>query len=146
MLKIDKGAPDEVYIILKWHLEIRIHELIDYLTSLQGSIELKLVSASVNDILEFNTSHEIKMEHINSMNESRKTQPILIACIQNECWVIDGNHRLNKREQDGDIECDVILIPNEVLYKYSQPLIQGKSDRRKRKQMEDIKEVLEIST
>ncbi|MEJ6120409.1 hypothetical protein MT390_00715 [Vibrio sp. 2-Bac 85] len=144
MFEIEKGATDEVYFILKWNLEIRIHELLEDLASLQGKIRIKPASVSMIDVLEFKTSHEIEMDHISSMSESRKAQPILLACIQNELWVIDGNHRLKKKEQDGDIECDVVFIPNEVLCKYSQPLNKGKSNRRKRKQMEDIKEVLEI--
>ncbi|MUK70257.1 hypothetical protein [Aliivibrio fischeri] len=146
MLEIEKGAPDEVFLILKWNMEIRIHELIDDLALLQGNHGLKSASFNVTDILGFNTSHEIEIEHISAMSESRKDQPILIACIQNECWVIDGNHRLKRKDKDGYTECNAIFIPNEMLYKYCQPLIPKKSVRGKIKQMKEVKDLLGICT
>lgn len=142
---IEKGAPNEVFTILKWHLEIRIHDLIDYIASLSICDAFESTTANVTEIHEFNTSHEIKSEVVNKMEESRKVQPLLVVCIQNEFWVIDGNHRLQKKTQDGDTECEFILVPNELLYRFCQPFMKGSSNRRGKKQMENIGAILGLS-
>ena len=99
---------------------------------------------NVSEILMFNSSHEIKSEVVNRMDESRKFQPLLLACIQREFWVIDGNHRLEKNVQDGNSECDVILIPNKLLLKFCQPFMKRSTSRGLQKQMKDIKDILGI--
>jgi hypothetical protein len=48
---ITKGAPNEVFTILKWHLEIRIYELIDYLASDPTNSALKSNKATHFNLL-----------------------------------------------------------------------------------------------
>lgn len=141
---ISKGAPDEKYTVLKWHLVIRIHELIDFLASDSNKIHFKSYILPLSEVLNFNTSHEIDSEVIRSMKGFRKVQPILVAIIQNEFWVIDGNHRLRKKILDGDTDCEVVIVPNELLYGYCQPFMEGGSRRRVKRLLEDIKIVLEV--
>lgn len=139
-----EGAPNEKFTILKWHLEIRIHELIDFLASLPSSTALTSDVVSVADILEINTSNEICNEVVISMKESRKAQPLLVACIQEEDWVIDGNHRLKRKERDGDKYCEVIFVPNKLLYRFCQSFMDNGTERRQKTLMEEIKVLLKV--
>ena len=136
-----EGAPNEKFTILKWYLEIRIHELINFLAS---NTALASDIINVADFLEINTSKEICNEVVISMDESRKEQPILVACIQQEYWVIDGNHRLKRKEMDGDKYCEVIFVPNKLLYRFCQSFMDNGTKRRQKKVIEEIKALLEV--
>jgi hypothetical protein len=54
------------------------------------------------------------------MEDILRDEPIIIFCYNDECLIIDGNHRLLKRKKDGFIECKVIFLDYELIYNFSE--------------------------
>ncbi len=125
---ISKGLKDEVFVIRELDLIIEVHAIIDYIS--QHPEEVDLYEASIGDIKGFIQSDKINYSSVEEVGEQRIIEPLLIIELHNVVRVIDGNHRLLKRELDGLLKCSFYLIPAEILVKFSSPLSCFKTERR----------------
>lgn len=92
---IEKGVADEVLVLQSFGIQIDIAGLIDHINSNES--QYQVCECATNRLLEANRTDGISQEVLVQMSESRSSQPILIAAIDEYEWIIDGNHRLLKR-------------------------------------------------
>ena len=114
---ISKSMNDEVFMIMEHLLEIDISHLIDAINS--KNIEFDSGVMSVSYLSKFNRSTKINNEVISNMSNARRDEPIIISVISEAGWIIDGNHRLTRRQLDEYVNCDVVAIPPNILLEYS---------------------------
>ena len=116
---ISLGRHDEVFI--DWQEEFRIHiyKLIDYINLHEKDFSLK--EESTFKLLEYKNFGDKDEEHIDAISEPRIHEPILLAEIEGEKRIIDGNHRLEKRHKATYEMTNVINISNEVIELFMEP-------------------------
>jgi hypothetical protein len=125
---VSKGLSDEVYVIRDLDIIIRIHEIIDYLSS--ESAELQVFSVLTVSLLKLTRSDIIISNTISNMENDRRDQPILITDLYGEERIIDGHHRLQKRHSDGFHYCHIIYISKDLIVRFSSPYSDFRSSRR----------------
>lgn len=116
---ITNKIDDEVFVSRDLNILIKITELIKYINMNFDEKDLKQIS--IDSLLHnCNKSDSIKNSHLNEMEDILRDEPIIIFCHNDECLIIDGNHRLLKRKKDGFIDCKVIFLDYELISKFSE--------------------------
>lgn len=125
---ITKGLIDEVFVIRELDLIIKIHSIISSIN--QYPEEFVLYEAPLVIIKSFVVTDRISRSTVMAINDKRRDQPLIITNLHNQSRVIDGNHRLIKREVDGFLNCYFYLVPPEKLINFSVPISDFKTERR----------------
>ena len=110
---LSKGADDEVFILKSFELQIMISELIDFINS-NGNL-FEVIECETDILLNLNGSDYINPSNLNSMSEFRVDEPVLVAKIDDYEFLIDGNHRLQKRKVFSKFKTKYIPINGELL-------------------------------
>jgi hypothetical protein len=110
---------DEVFVSRDLNISIKITELINYININFDEKDLKYISID-NLLRNCHKSDFINNSYLNEMEDILRDEPIIIFCYNDECLIIDGNHRLLKRKKDGFIECKVIFLDYELIYNFSE--------------------------
>ena len=110
---ISKIFQDEEYTIRKYSLKINISNLIDAIN--KSEIKYELEELKIEELPLVIISEGIDEKYMKNINDKRRDEPIIITIINEELFLIDGNHRLNKRIQDGfKIFKILFILPNEL--------------------------------
>lgn len=117
---IQNGHKDEVFVATDLNLVISIHSLIQSINA--GKVEFIRCNKRTCDLIESIRSDEINGRIVDSMSLERRDQPILYAFLAGKGRIVDGNHRLLRRKQDGTSSTEIIDISSSVLQRYSEPL------------------------
>ncbi|MEJ2046345.1 MAG: ParB/Srx family N-terminal domain-containing protein [Reinekea sp.] len=96
---IDKGVDDEVLVLQTFGIQIDIAALIEEINS--NSDQFLIHECETEILLGINRTDGINVEVLKNIKEARLNQPILVTAIDDSEWVIDGNHRLLKRQELG---------------------------------------------
>ena len=110
-MKISKGLVDEVFVLRDLHVMIQIAPLIDALNKLS---DVDPLWYPTDHLRSMNRADRIVTTVVACMTDARRDEPVLIACLP-DTWVIDGNHRLAKRQLDGFGETQAIVVPPTIL-------------------------------
>lgn len=116
---IDTGYKDEVFTIREENIEIKIYELIDSIN--RNVIVFELSSKPIEYLLNLIVADKISIKTINDMLPERRDQPLIYTYLAGSGRIIDGNHRLIKRQRDGFDHCVVVAISSEDLKEYCEP-------------------------
>lgn len=114
------GVEDEIFVLGSYGLLIRVYELIAHINSHPSEFEPRWRRTS--ELLRFRRSDGIRREHISRMPPSRRDQPLLVTKIDDDDWVLDGNHRLLRRHRDGCGETLVLEVSLDVLRRFAELL------------------------
>lgn len=117
---ISKGRVDEVFVIREHSILIKIADLIDAIN--QGTVEYSLGRFSVAELTSFIGADRARDEVLKALPASRRDEPLVVSLINGEARVIDGNHRLAKRDRDGFGFCEVLELRAESLEHFVEPL------------------------
>lgn len=117
---VSVGVEDEVFVLGDYGLLIRVYELIAYIRAHPSEFDPSWRKTS--ELLRFRRSDGVQWEHVSRMPPSRRDQPVVLAKIEREDWVLDGNHRLVRRHRDGCEETLVIEVSLDVLRRFAEPL------------------------
>jgi hypothetical protein len=112
---------DEVFVSIDLNILIKITELIKYINMNFNEKDLKQILIE-NLLFNCYKSNSIKNSHLNEMEDILRDEPI-IFCYNDECLIIDGNHRLLKRKKDGFADCKVIFLDYELISKFSEKFL-----------------------
>ena len=96
---LNKGANDEALILNSFAIKIRIAELIEHIN--EHSEEYKILECDTSILVGLNRTDYINYEVLEKMSNDRLEEPVLVTSIDEYEFVIDGNHRLQKRHQLG---------------------------------------------
>ena len=99
---ITNKIDDEVFVSRDLNILIKITELIKYININFDEKDLKHISIE-NILCNCHKSNSIKNSHLNEMEDILRDEPIIIFFYNDECLIIDENHRLLKRKKDGFI-------------------------------------------
>ncbi len=110
---LSKGANDEVFVLSVYGLQILISDLIDFINANFELFEVR--ECKTNILMSLNGSDYIDKNILNYISEDRIDEPVLVTRI-NECeFLIDGNHRLHKRNHLSMYTTKYIPIDGNVL-------------------------------
>ncbi len=114
-----KSSEDEGLFLNQLSIKVRTSDLIDHINNNTTLYEILWLETS--ELVNLSRTDGINLDHLNTINEERLIEPIIISRLGEETWVIDGNHRLLKRHNNGLRTTPVINLPEEVLSKYTEP-------------------------
>lgn len=118
--KISNALHDEVFVIREHSMLIDIASLIDAIN--QKEIMFNTVEMKSDFLAIFIKSDIYNKKALQKMTDKRRDEPIIITNFGNKNRIIDGNHRLIKRINDGYKTCFVITVPPSILKLFSEPL------------------------
>jgi hypothetical protein len=118
--KISNALHDEVFIIREHSMLIDIASLIDAIN--QKEIMFDTVEMKSDFLATFIKSDIYNKKALQKMTDKRRDEPIIITNFGNKNRIIDGNHRLIKRINDGYKTCFVITVSPSILELFSEPL------------------------
>lgn len=110
---LNKGVDDEVFILKSFEMKIMISELIDFINSNWDLFEA--IECETDVLLNLNGSDYINPSNLNFMSEFRMDEPVLVTKINGYDFIIDGNHRLQKRKLFSRFKTKYIPINGELL-------------------------------
>ena len=119
MNTISKGLPDEVFVVGSYGLRIQVHGLIDWINN---SPNVDAVWCSTDDLLRLRRSDRVQAAVVASMPDHRRDEPVLLCQLLEEWWVIDGNHRLEKRRRDSLAQTLAVPVPPDVIAGFLEEL------------------------
>ncbi len=101
------GFPDEVFIWGEMRVTVLIWKLIEKISQLP---EIEIQTWSTHALLQARRADRYEEKHIVGMTPERMNQPLLICGINDEIWVLDGNHRLEARHRAGLEDTEAIFV------------------------------------
>ena len=110
---LNKGVDDEVFILKSFEMKIMISELINFINSNWDLFEV--IECETDVLLNLNGSDYINPSSLNFMSEFRMDEPVLVTKINGYDFIIDGNHRLQKRKLFSRFKTKYIPINGELL-------------------------------
>ncbi len=120
MSLLSVGVEDEGFVLGDHGLLIRVNELIAQVNAHPSEFIPELHKTS--DLMRFRRSDGVCKEHLSGITASRLEEPLLVATIEQELWVVDGNHRLIRRHFDECEQTLAIEVPLDVLLRFAGPL------------------------
>ena len=94
---LEKGVSDEVLVLQVFSIQIDVAALIEHINNNESHYQV--CECSTDRLLELNRADGINRDTLSKMSEARLNQPVLVTKIDDYEWVIDGNHRLLKRQE-----------------------------------------------
>lgn len=110
---LSKGVDDEVFLLKSLEIQIMISELIDFINFNSELFDVRECETDI--LLNLNRSDYINPNNLNSISESRLDEPVLVTKIGDYEFLIDGNHRLQKRKVLSKFKTKYILVNGEQL-------------------------------
>ncbi len=116
---ISKGAPDEVLTLNEYSIQISICDLIDFINSHSQLVKVSAYSTEI--LLQFRRTDGIDNDYLNNISEERLREPLLATVLNDEEWIIDGNHRLINRANLNHPTTKLIYVPEEIVGSFTKP-------------------------
>jgi hypothetical protein len=119
-MRISKGVSDECFVCGDLGVLIKIVDIIDVING--TDVELEAFSCPIEELLQMKRADRLDRPTLEKMSKRRRDEPIVIAKLGGNYWIIDGNHRLERRRNDGFEDALVIEAPAELLEQCIAPL------------------------
>jgi hypothetical protein len=118
-MRISRALDDECFVSRDVGILVQIFRIID---AINQSSAAKIFSCPLEEVLAMRRADRIDPQTVDAMSEARRDEPLLIAELGEHYWIIDGNHRLARRQRDGFEDVAVIEVPPELLVSCVEPL------------------------
>lgn len=109
--RISKSRPDEVFVIRRHNLCVRVAEMID---AVNRDPDVTCSKMPVSQVLDFERSTAIDEASVERMADSRRDQPVIVLPYDDGYWLVDGNHRLLARARQGFADVDVVIVSEDL--------------------------------
>jgi hypothetical protein len=118
--RITVAMLDEVFVLRQLCICIRIGELIGAVNEAEDLPAREFLTA---DLAAMHRSDGISQNHLAQIDAQRLREPLVVCELADEMWVVDGNHRLEKRRRFGLQMTTAVVVPPELLFRYMEPLV-----------------------
>ncbi len=115
-MNISNGIDKEVFVINEYGFHFDIETLINDIN--KNKVEHETLELNIEQLLTFVRTDIQNKNAISSMSEKRKNEPLIVTNIGDKNRIIDGNHRLIRRKNDGETNCSVVFVSSHLLEAY----------------------------
>ena len=116
---ISKGAAEEILVINDLAIQVSISKLIDFVND--NISDITISEYPTKELMKLKRTDIPNRYHLSNIDKERIEEPIMAAVINDEEWVIDGNHRLIKRAENNMLNTRIVVIPQDIITNYIQP-------------------------
>jgi hypothetical protein len=111
--------PDEVFVLRELGCCIRIADLIH---AVNRAPELSRIEVETARLAVMRRSDRLSKSYLGGISEPRLSEPVLVGALAEALWIIDGNHRLERRIRLQIEHTGVIFVPADVLLQHLEAL------------------------
>jgi len=116
--RITVAMHDEVFVLRQLGCCIQIAGLI---RAINKAADLPAHKFSTADLAAMHRSDGLSRSHLAGISEQRLHEPLIVCELRDEMWIVDGNHRLEKRLSLGIETTTAVVVPPELWTRYLEP-------------------------
>ncbi len=118
-MTLSRSMQDECFLCRELGVLVQIFHIID---AINAATDAEVFFRPVEELLALSRADRIDGRTVENMSEARRDEPVLIAALGGSYWIIDGNHRLARRQRDGFQDAAVVEVSPELLKPCVHPL------------------------